>query len=271
MYLPRLYTSFTEYDPVEKEPLLFVAFADLGRAVWEAYDGECLDPGWLRPDIPKHLRQKAKAFIERFGSPLFSPKDVYFTSPLNSNDEFDIRGLTFFSLQTLMREAQLMTIAVSYSRFITFQEDLSVLARYITSYIHLMDEGEEWRRRRLIGNIDLSTDEGVVEATELMIERFQREDRRFGGLKFDVERRTEKGKPTQWSTVFYFDSLLNVMWMQLHRAIEQRSELRTCRNARCPKPLLLFQPDRSDQRFCEKRCRDAHSAREYRRRHPSGR
>ena len=46
-------SEFSDYSPLDEYPQLFVAFAELGNRVWQAYEGEFLG-GWLGlPEVPR--------------------------------------------------------------------------------------------------------------------------------------------------------------------------------------------------------------------------
>lgn len=102
MYVPRPESKFTEYDPDEEEPRLFLAIAELGEEVWKVFDGMRL--GFFLPffnvEAPVRLQQLAVAFIERYGCPTFRP-DYCLGPPVDWS--YGPMALFFESLHTMLR------------------------------------------------------------------------------------------------------------------------------------------------------------------------
>ena len=265
------------YDPMVEEPLLYAKFAQLGKSVWRAYEGVYLSERSLGEDVPRGLRQKAKDFIERNGPPVVLQQAWY------EEGEF-----WSASLHTMLREAQLVAVAVSYLRVARYEEEPIALTRYVDSIVNRLQlEGSRWlpfdpeylhehrgdllRISRegwqdLLLRNDLRTRSGVLALTEWFISSWQLDELRLGGVKLEPELLSVDDEAvSEWKSVLRYNNLYGLLWYQVHRALVERSVLRTCKNERCARKGLPFKPSRPDQRFCGKHCRDAYGARERRR------
>ncbi len=164
----------------------------------------------------------------------------------------------------------MVRFAVTYQRFATRDIGIYELKPYVKA---ILDEWfkEEFRSRfESRKDYDLDSDGGLIEASEKILRSLVLGDLGLGGLKLAPDR--VKGDPHRssgWRFQLWFDSLFNVIWYQVYRALVQRSNVKVCKNESCSLPGRLFEADRSNQEYCGKSCRGIRNTRESRRRDPN--
>lgn len=241
------------YYPLEENPPVYLAFAALGQNVWETYGGKFLHDRWPRNTIPEELKTKALGFTHDYGPHVTLHRHR--------------ASLWKRSIDTLLSQAQMVRFAVTYQRFATREFGIYELKPYVKAVLDEWFKDEFRSRFERREDFDLDCDGGLIEASEIILDSFLQSELGLGGLRLGSER--VKGDPLQssgWRFQLWFNSLLNVIWYQVYRALVQRSDVRVCRNESCLKPGRLFEADRSNQEYCGKSCRGIRNTRESRRR-----
>ena len=262
LYLPQDEHELVEYDPLEEEPTLYLAFARLGEAVWQSREGQLISrypfPG---ERIPDDLIRGAIEFVKKYGSPMFLPLE---SGPPSDAGFIDFEDFSDMSLDTLLHQAQLVSLAVRYHRINTGEEAPTGFLEFIKAAIGELEDWSGAEARELVGDRNVDTHEEAMRVAEDYIKVTQERPEALGGLRLDAGFDLSADDHTSWKTVLTYQRLSNVIWYQLHRAMVLGATLRTCRNDTCPRSGSPFEPDRVDQKYCGKHCRDAHSAREWR-------
>ena len=284
IYSAKIGAVLEKYSPLDDEPYLYLHFARLGESVWKIFNGQYTSSFQRDSYIPDELKSKTVEFLQRFGT-LYFDYNKYFLGPplewrrdlvgLGSEEDFREEFL-----DQLLNDAQRVALAVRYLQVATYQKDESALTDWAKAVKALLKVAEDERRManplwlferfRERDKTDLSTHRGVVDYVEYLVNTWTK--RGISELRLIPERVQFDDMPySDWKTTLAFHRLQEVIWYQVHRAIIQKATIRVCKNERCPLDGGLFEPDRIDQRYCTKKCRDAHNAWQYRQRKLRGR
>ena len=237
--------STSVYDPLSEFPNMYIAFAILGEAVWDAYDGHFLSEHLLDSNPPDILKGKAKEFLENYGPPISA-------SSLR-NSPIDVRYLWIRSLHTMFRQAQLMKLALSYHQVVI--EGSEELLQALDAMGKEVQEDSSVLWPALEQNSELK----VLKEIEIFLEDQSHRDLSQGGLKVVPERVPNADQPSSWKFTAHYGHLINVLWYQMHQVMVRKSLVRVCRNERCPEPGRLFVADRPNKWFCSLLCRNTHN------------
>ena len=134
----------------------------------------------LNPDIPEALKKTACFFIAPYGPPI---------NPGMTGD----RAVWERSLHTMLPQAQLVALAVQHQRVIMGEGATRSLRDYMKAVQETVQHEQgplsfrhlEWR---------LDSYDGVMEATEELMNRTQRSKFALGGLKFAVQQSQAEGR-----------------------------------------------------------------------------
>lgn len=241
------------YDPLNESPPVYLAFANLGQVGWVTYGSRFLMEWTLDPDIPEPLRTAAGLFISTYGPPVNPSVTGYGTVWVRS-------------LHTMLRQAQLVDLAVQYQRVIMGEEDTRSLRDYMKAVQETVQHEDGPLSSRAL-EWGLDSYDGLLEATEESIDITQRSNLALGGLKLAIHRSQTARRSRDWRFELRFEHLLNAIWYQTYKSIVVGTLIRICRNARCDKPGRLFEAARTNQWYCDARCRNTHNT--WRFRHPA--
>ncbi|MDA0264933.1 MAG: hypothetical protein O3A93_11980 [Chloroflexi bacterium] len=244
------------YDPLSQPEPVYLAFADLGKAVWDGCDRRLLDDSKLDADVQERFETAAGRFIFQYGPPV--DPGATGISPMER------------SVHHMLRQAQLVDLAVRYLRVRKGEEDTNRLRSYLQAApTAATKNGEELSAESPIPTLDSFYE--IVTAAEAMIDGLQTSQLNLGGLGLAVRPPRPDESSRDWTFELRFEHLLSVIWYQTLKSIVLGTLVRACRNVRCRKPGRLFEPSRTNQWYCSTRCRNTHNVWMFRHPTQSGR
>lgn len=271
------------------------------RGYWLTYD---LSQHFLQFKENSILAEIATPFLERFGHPTIpvghalseAPEDNI-RGPLTSETtilkEFAFTGQKFYEATAfnMFEQAQYVNMAVQYIRVMANDSNINYLRKLVDSRLaRLPRPAQHVKRRveidpdggipRIVGGQSESevareverlygvrehSDPALVMAEAIIAAQVNSHGGIGGGdVSLELVHTPRIGSTQDWQFLLRYDTLLNVIWYQVAKALIEGSAFRTCQNERCQRPSRLFRPSRLNQTYCGKTCRDAQGAREYR-------
>ena len=234
--------SFEWYEPRNEEPQLYLCFANLGRAAWEAFDGAYVLEWDTSPPLSDDIKQKVIEFHVDYGQPLRRLGD-------------HSSGLV--TVHEILHHAQVIDLVVAYQKVI--QAD--AMPASLRTRLRAVDRRD---RDGTLG-FELETDEGVLRAAETLILWEGSHKYALGGLSLALDPAfpDDPSMPLAWGLSVQPDQLLNVIWFQAVQTLIRKSLVRTCRNEHCQ--IGLFEAERPNQYYCSPKCRNYHNTQKFRR------
>ena len=247
------WTSLRPYDPITEGPRAYLDFPNLRSDLWQTDrpgwdDAVVLEAGGtpISDRVPQQWQQLL-GFVEKYGLPLYWAD-----------------GLT---LEAAMKEARLLAIALRCFQaidpdgadyrpalrgyFLRLQEDGLGLAG-LRSYAPVGFPG--YAGRNLLQLADFSHDEGLIKAARAWLQdTINHSPNALMGIH---PQQLYHRARQEWQSKYTFESLANVMWYQLHRAIVDHAQIRHCLGCETP-----FSIERANQTYCEPACRSSANSR----------
>jgi hypothetical protein len=247
--------SLKTYDPITEAPTAYLAFARLRSDLWLFEE-----PGWgdnvvLEADgLPSHDTlnqwQQLLAFMEQYGPPL----DWH-------------RG---FTVEEALEDSRLMAIAARCYQ--ASEPDGSRHRPTLQKYFIQLQEGgaqlrsyspqgyRGYRGTDLLQVADFTREAGLIKSARAWLEDIINYSP-HALMGFHVQQTYNENQG--WQPQYWYETLANLMWFQLHQAILKSAPLRQCLG--CEE---LFEAERSNQVYHDVYCRGAANARKsYRRKH----
>ena len=289
---PDLFLHFAKLgDSIHKQLCGYWLTYDLSTHFWQFRENS-------------YLEEIATPFLERFGHPtipvghvLSEAREDNIRGPLTSEisilKEFAFTGQKFYEATAfnMFEQAQYVNMAVQYIRVMANDSDIYYLRKLVDSRLARLfrpvqnvhrrvemdpdggiprvvggqSESEVAREIERLYGVRSQSDPTLAMAESIIAAEVNSHGGIGGGVvSLELVHTPHVGSAQDWQFELRYDTLLNVIWYQVAKALIEGSAYRTCQNERCQRPSRLFRPSRLNQAYCGKACRDAQGAREYR-------